>query len=72
MSAIYDRDGGAITMAQLDINSFYGENPSAGDVNGFNFSANTDSSSYGNPMATHAVGPDIHPYSMSLMPLIAY
>lgn len=72
MSATYDRDGGAITMAQLDIPSFYGENPSAGDVNGFTFSANTDSSSYGNPIAGHASGPDIHPYSLCFLPLVAY
>lgn len=48
---------------------------STGYTGTLNFDANDDTQSnadYNNPMATHAVGPDIHPYSMSLMPLIAY
>ena len=34
--------------------------------------ANIDRNNYGNPMAGHATGPDIHPYSIYLVPLISY
>ena len=33
---------------------------------------NRDTNSYGNPMAGHANGADIHPYNISLVPLISY
>ena len=35
------------------------------------FDANRDNSGYGNPCSGHATGPDIHPYAISLTPLIA-
>lgn len=34
--------------------------------------ANHTGTSVKNPMAGHATGPDIHPYSMYLVPLITY
>lgn len=37
---------------------------------GFSFSANADENSYGNPIAGHANGSDIHPYNISLIPII--
>ena len=39
---------------------------------GFIFNANSDSHSYGNPMYQHASGNDIHPYNISMLPLICY
>lgn len=36
------------------------------------FNANQDNNSYGNPMAGHANGEDIHPYTIYALPLIAY
>lgn len=38
----------------------------------YRFDANSDNRSMGNPMAGHANGADIHPYNISLVPLIAY
>ena len=38
----------------------------------FFFNANIDDGNYGNNMAGHAVGPDIHPYSIYMVPLITY
>ena len=35
-------------------------------------SANIDTGNYGNPMKNHATGPDIHPYNISLLPVISY
>ena len=35
------------------------------------FDANANTENYGNPMAGHAAGQDIHPYSIGLTPLIA-
>ena len=37
-----------------------------------NFDANIDTNDYGNNMAGHAVGPDIHPYTVKVLPLITY
>jgi hypothetical protein len=34
------------------------------------FSADQDYTYYGNPMAGHANGSDIHPYNISLVPII--
>ena len=34
--------------------------------------ANAMANGGSNPMAGHAGGPDIHPYNISLLPLIAY
>lgn len=39
---------------------------------GLEIVANSDVNSYGNPMAGHAAGDDIHPYDIYLLPLIAY
>ena len=36
------------------------------------FDANADNNNWGNPMKGHAVGTDIHPYSMRILYLIAY
>lgn len=38
----------------------------------YRFDANRDNRNMGNPMAGHANGADIHPYNISLVPLIAY
>lgn len=38
----------------------------------FIFNANDDTDNYGNPMKNHATGPDIHPYNISLLPVISY
>lgn len=38
----------------------------------YRFDANRDKENMGNPMAGHANGADIHPYNISLVPLIAY
>ena len=38
----------------------------------FLFNANTDNEDYGNSMAGHANGDDIHPYSFRTLFLIAY
>ena len=52
--------------------------PWASGRNGYtgtlNFDANNNTQNnadYSNPMANHAIGPDIHPYAISLLPLIA-
>lgn len=34
--------------------------------------ANNNIANLGNPMAGHAIGPDIHPYSIYMVPLITY
>lgn len=39
---------------------------------GIYFSANVNTNNYGNPMAGHAAGDDIHPYDIQMLPLIAY
>ena len=36
------------------------------------FDANQDTSSYGNPMANHANGVDIHPHNVALTPIISF
>ena len=36
------------------------------------FDANKDEGGFGNNMAGHATGPDIHPNSIYLVPLISY
>lgn len=36
------------------------------------FDANANTLNYGNPMAGHATGIDIHPYAACLLPVIAY
>lgn len=36
----------------------------------FGFDANSDSKNYGSPMANHACGIDIHPYNLSILPII--
>ena len=38
----------------------------------FFFNADIDDGNYGNNMAGHATGLDIHPYSIYLVPLISY
>ena len=45
--------------------------PESGKHEIVSFAANKGISSH-NPMAGHAVGPDIHPYSIKLLYIIAY
>lgn len=66
---------GAFTTSTV---STTGEYPPTGATNNWSsnwlsdFSANTNTNSYGNPMAGHANGGDIHPYNIAFLPLIAY
>lgn len=43
---------------------------SKSDITHLTFNANTDTSDYGNPMVNHANGDDIHPYNISMVPII--
>ena len=36
------------------------------------FDANADNNNWGNPIAGHANGDDIHPYNIAILPLISY
>lgn len=45
---------------------------SAATCGSIEFNANNDTDSYGNLMAGHANGADIHPYNIVFLPLIAY
>lgn len=38
----------------------------------YTLNANQDSNNWGNPMTGHANSSDIHPYNISMLPLISY
>ena len=63
---------GAISTTLENPNILQGA--STDNWNSFDFflNANIDNDNYGNNMASHASGPDIHPYSIYLVPLISY
>ncbi len=70
---------GADYKDTMDNGAMHGSNSGSGgfrggDVNFANiyFDANDNYKNYGNAMAGHANGTDIHPYNISFLPLIAY
>ena len=51
---------------------YTGNSERTAEIGLISFDANIDNSQDGNPMAGHANGADIHPYNISLVPLISY
>lgn len=70
-STNYDGTAGAFYQGSTK-ESRIGSLSSWGSRYTYRFDANSDNRSMGNPMAGHANGADIHPYNISLVPLIAY